>query len=209
MDHHNAFLAGATIGLTIAAPVGPMAVLCIRRTLVAGFRAGLSTGAGASSLHIVYSAITLAGIEQIAGGMKSNHRTFDAISACVMIYFAWRILRPRPTPGGPAVQAAVLDSLIRNYTSALGFGSLNPMLPLLTIGAISTVIGADRLHPAETAILLCGVFLGSFGWWCTLTGTIAAIGGRSGPQVTRVLDLATGIFMGFLALLSLHHLVLE
>ena len=60
----SALASGTVIGLSIAAPVGPMAILCINRTLKAGMKAGISTGAGASTVHAAYASVVLLGLQQ-------------------------------------------------------------------------------------------------------------------------------------------------
>lgn len=200
MAPQDAILSGATIGLMIAAPIGPMAVLCIRRTLNAGFGAGLSTGAGASTIHFAYSGIALLGLHQASMWLMSHRRPLGVLAAAIMLYCAVRTLRPRSVR---AATGASKRSLLGNYLSAVAFNSLNPILLVLLFGAITSIIVPRQLAGDDVALLLPGVFLGSIAWWCGLSGVTALVGSRLDQRAVRVIDATAGIAMAGFGLAAL------
>lgn len=194
MAPQNAILSGATIGLMIAAPIGPMAILCLKRTLSAGFRAGLSTGAGASTIHLAYSGLALLGLQQASLWLTSHRGSLGMFAAAIMLLFAARALRRRPA--GISAPAASRRSLLGHYLSAVAFNSLNPMLLVLLVGAMTSIlVPRQSVAGAEPALLLFGVFLGSFAWWFALSSVVAFVGSWLDARVVRVIDISVALAM--------------
>jgi threonine/homoserine/homoserine lactone efflux protein len=199
MTSLSILVSGAAVGLCIAAPIGPMAVLCINRTLTAGIKAGISTGAGASTVHVAYACLILIGFQQIGPVLAANRAVMDLASAALMLLFAWRILR-RQLSGSSGADAG---SVVRNYGSAVAFNCLNPMLLVLLVGAIGTIVGPEPAVGRAVSALLLGVFLGSAGWWIVLSFATFALRGRLGLGVLRGINRLSAAGMVGFALLSL------
>lgn len=199
MGTHDALLSGATIGLTIAAPVGPMAVIVIRRTLSSGFLVGIVSGAGASTIHLVYATFALCGVDLIARHLQENRTIMTVVTALVLLFFAARMLRPRSTIRD-AIHAR--QSLLGHYTSALAFNSVNPMGFTLILGAVTAVSGLASREWSGTCALAGGVFVGSILWWISLVGVTATIGIRLSPRTIRMIDVSAGLMLLALAVVT-------
>ena len=204
MESLQALLSGASIGLTIAAPVGPMAVIVIRRTLSSGFLVGCATGAGASTVHLIYATLALCGIDRVALQTHENRTVMNALTAVVLLFFAVRMLRPR-SPIQNALPAR--RSLLGHYTSALAFNSVNPMGFALILGAVTAVAGLTPRGLNGTWALAGGVFVGSILWWIGLVGVTATVGVRFSPRAVRVIDIAAGVTLLALAMSTVARLV--
>lgn len=197
MGSQEALLAGASIGLAIAAPIGPMALIVIRRTLIGGFLAGLMTGAGASTIHLLYAALALRGIDQIAAFLQTNRKLLDVVIASALVVFAIRILRQRPRTAEVCPQFG--RSLIANYASALAFCLVNPMTFALLLSAIAAMSGLSSNRVRPNSSLVAGVFAGSIAWWICLVGATAFVGVRLSPRSVRTIDILAGSVMVVLA----------
>ena len=197
MGSQEALMAGASIGLAIAAPIGPMAIIVIRRTVVGGFLAGITTGAGASTIHLLYACLALRGLDQIAAHLQSNRKIIDVVIAMVLAAFAVRILRPRLSKADIGPQGS--RSSVGNYASALAFCLVNPMTFALLLSAITAMAGLSSNHAHQNSSLVAGVFAGSIGWWICLVGATALIGIRLSPRSIRTLDILAGTVMVALA----------
>ncbi len=195
----SALASGVVIGLSTAAPVGPMAILCINRTLEAGIKAGISTGAGASTVHAGYASVVLLGLQQAQPILTTYRPAMSVLSAALMLLFAGRILRRAPAANsGPDG-----GSVLRNYVSAVAFNCLNPMLLVLLVGAVGVVIGPEPpLGPAVSMVLL-GVFAGSAGWWIVLSAVTCAARGRLSLAITQGISRTAAVGMVGFAALSL------
>lgn len=205
MESQEALLAGASIGLAIAAPIGPMAIIVIRRTLAGGFLAGLTTGAGASTIHLLYATLAVCGLNQLAAYAQRNTKLLHIIVALALLVFAVRILRHRaikPTASSPARR-----SLIGNYASAVAFSLVNPLSFALLLSAVAAIAGLSSTGASQTSSLAAGVFAGSIAWWTCLVGVTASIGIRISPRSTRVIDIIAGLIMFALAASTMSRII--
>ncbi len=196
MGSQEALLAGASIGLAIAAPIGPMAVIVVRRTLVGGFLAGITTGAGASTIHLVYATLAVCGINQVAAQFQSNRRLIDLVVAAALAIFAVKMMRQRTAR--PNIGAPVVRSLTKNYASALALCLVNPMTFALLLSAIAAVAEVSN-QLDQTSSLALGVFAGSITWWICLVSATSLIGVRFSPRSMRMIDVLAGAVMFALA----------
>lgn len=198
MQDISALISGAAIGLSIAAPIGPMAILCINRSVNAGIIAGISTGAGASTVHATYASVVLFGLRHIAPFLAHYRLAMSGASAALMVMFAWRILNQKICVGhGPDT-----DSVIRNYGSAVAFCCFNPVLFALLLGTVGVAMGPQRGFGATIWPTLIGVFIGSLGWWAVLSTVTSVFRGRLGPGFIRGFNRVAAAGMMVFAALS-------
>lgn len=201
------FARGALIGFSIAAPVGPIGVLCIRRTLAGGRAAGLFSGLGAATADACYGAIAAFGLTAVSSllvGGKLWLRLFGGIFLC---YLGVRTLMAHP-----ADKAAGADGrrggLIGMYLSTFLLTLTNPTTIFSFIGIFAGLGVAATAHAGYGAagLLVVGVFSGSALWWLILSSGVALVRTRVGPRVLRWVNVLSGAIItgfGLLALLSL------
>ena len=197
MSGLTALASGTLIGLSIAAPVGPMAILCINRTLNAGIKAGISTGAGASTVQAAYASVVLLGLQHLGPFLASCRPVLNATSAGLMLLFAWRILIRKPAAGS----SSNTGSVVRNYVTAVAFNCLNPMLFVLLLGAVGVIVGAEPPLGPAVSIVLVGVFVGSIGWWIVISAVTCALRRSLSAGLIRGINrVAAGGMVSFAAL---------
>ena len=182
-----------------------MAIIVIRRTLIGGFLAGITTGAGASTTHLLYATLALCGVDRLAAHLQSNHKLIDVIVAVALVAFALRILRHRPTraDAGPSVGR----SLIGNYASALAFCLVNPVTFALLLSAIAAMAGFSSNRTNQNSSLAAGIFAGSIAWWICLVGATTMVGIRLSPRLMRTIDIVAGTVMFALAVSTILRIV--
>jgi threonine/homoserine/homoserine lactone efflux protein len=208
---------GLLIGFSIAAPVGPIGVLCIRRTLADGRAAGFVSGLGAATADAAYGAIAGFGLTALSGALVGGQGWLRLTGGLFLIYLGIRTLLARPLepPGvtGPdATPAAVPGApltrrdLAGAYATTLALTLTNPMT-IISFAAIFAGVGITAARDyASAALLVAGVFTGSALWWFILSGIAATLRGRMGVRSLRGVNLAAGVIIvtfGLLALLSL------
>ena len=198
--------AGGLIGLSVAAPIGPMGVLCIKRTLTQGLFAGVSTGFGATTAQVCICALLLFGMDQLAPITASHRQALSVVSAGVMLFFAWRVgRRHQPVP---SARRAAARSVLFAYVTALGFNLTNPMSAVLLLAAMAAILGPTLPSGVDGAWLLAGLFLGSATWWIGLSSVTTMLSRRlNAPALARV-NRATAAILAGLALLTLARAVL-
>jgi threonine/homoserine/homoserine lactone efflux protein len=198
---------GVVIGLSVAAPVGPMAILCMRRTLAQGRVAGFVSGLGIATADACYGAIAAFGLTSIADTLVDQNTWIRILGGLFLIYLGVKTVRSHPLEGaaddGPRRSAAGFLA----FGSTLGLTLTNPttILSFVAIFAGFGVASEDR-ETTSAAALVIGVFAGSALWWLFLTsGTGLLRGWLTAPRLTwinRVSGAVIGVF-GALAVASL------
>lgn len=189
-------LKGYIIGLSIAAPVGPIGVLCIRRTLAEGRSAGLAAGLGAATADAIYGCIAGFGLTILSGFLVSQQMWLRLIGGLFLCYLGVRTLFARPAERPAPARGVGLGGV---YASTLFLTLTNPM----TILAFAAVFAGLGLAGAggdyvAASLLIGGVFLGSASWWALLSGGVSLLRNRFGPSgLTWVNRISGAVIMAF------------
>ncbi|MFM8799464.1 MAG: LysE family translocator [Tagaea sp.] len=164
------FFKGAIVGFLIAAPVGPINILVIRRTLVHGRLAGLFSGLGSALADTIFGAIAAFGIVILKSFMEER-RDWIALAGAVILFVMWAKLRNRPAPR--IAEGKDPTGLIADFTSALALTLTNP-ITILSFLAIFAAFGvrADGTVAAEDWLLIAGVFAGAAVWWLVVVEAV-------------------------------------
>jgi len=183
------FVRGFLIGLSVAATIGPMAVLCIRRTLAQGRLAGLATGLGVATADGCYGAVAGFGLALISRFLLAQQPWLRLTGGIFLCYLGGKTALAAPATR-PA--AAGGTTLARAYLSALALALTNP-LTILSFAAIFAGLGAEMGSGyGATVLLVLGVFASSALWWVVLTGVVAALRARVTPRGLRWINRASG-----------------
>ncbi len=196
MNGMSAFLSGATVGLAITVPVGPMSVLCIQRALSFGAAAGFATGLGAATVLAVYTACAVMGPgSAMLPALDGCEAFVSAVSACLLLWFSARILsRSVSLAGAVAEGRGVLSS----YGSAVACALLNPLTPVLLAAVLPAVAAPE---PAAASTMIAGVFAASVTWWMLVSGGVAALRSRVSVALLNLINKASGLALGALGLM--------
>jgi threonine/homoserine/homoserine lactone efflux protein len=162
------FLRGLLIGFSIAAPVGPIGVLCIRRTLAQGRIYGLVSGLGAATADACYGSIAALGLTLISAFLIDQANWLRLIGGTYLCYLGIKTFRSKPAAQAADV-AARGRGLLGAYTSTLFLTLTNP-LTILSFAAIFAGLGAGAASGNiwSALLMVAGVFLGSCAWWMIL-----------------------------------------
>jgi threonine/homoserine/homoserine lactone efflux protein len=197
-------LKGLLIGFSIAAPVGPIGVLCIRRTLAQGRAAGLASGLGAASADAVYGCIAGFGLTFISGLLISQQSWLKLIGGAFLCYLGIRTLLAQPAERAAAAGGMGLAGA---YTSTFFLTLTNPTTILSFVAVFAGLglasMGADY---AAAAMLVLGVFAGSALWWLLLSGGVGMFRASFDTRAMRWVNRISGgviTAFGLLALVSL------
>jgi threonine/homoserine/homoserine lactone efflux protein len=195
-----AFLAGASVGLTVAAPIGPMGLLCIQRTLALGLAAGLVVGLAAATVHAAYGVLAVVGLSAtVTTATDASAQILSLLSGVMLFWFAGRVLRRQvlvnPAPGGKS------GELLRSYRNALTFGFSNPLTGVLFFAAFPALATSSSF--SEAPALVGGVFAGSIGWFLVLSSAVNALRNRLPARALDVTNKASGLVLAALGLLMI------
>jgi threonine/homoserine/homoserine lactone efflux protein len=161
-------LKGLVLGFSIAAPVGPIGVLCIRRTLAEGRAHGFVSGLGAATADACYGAVAAFGLTLISNFLTAQTAPLRLIGGAFLIYLGLRTFFAPPAKAAPAESAAP-TRLLGAYLSTAALTATNPATILSFAVIFAGLIGPGARDPASAASLVAGVFAGSALWWLTLS----------------------------------------
>jgi threonine/homoserine/homoserine lactone efflux protein len=161
---------GILMGLSIAAPVGPIGILVIRRTLSEGRITGLVTGLGAATADAFYGSVGAFGLTFISGALLGGRVWLQALGGLFLCYLGFRTFTAMPAERAAAVTGA---TLLRSYVATLLLTLTNPAT-ILSFTAAFAVLGLGNTNGEHgtAATLVGGVFIGSALWWLVLSAGI-------------------------------------
>lgn len=168
---------GILLGFSIAAPVGPIGVLCIRRTLSQGRLSGLVSGVGAATADAFYGSVAGFGLTYLTDLLVSQRSWIGLFGGVFLLYLGVRTFLSQPA--SEAAAAKTTSSLAGDYFSTLFLTLTNPMT-ILSFAAIFAGFGlaAQGGDYLSAGVLVLGVFLGSLAWWLLLSGIVGMFRGR-------------------------------
>ena len=193
-------LRGFVLGFTIAAAVGPISLLVIRRTLAEGQRYGLVSGLGVATADATYGAIAAFGLSAITDVLVNARQVLGLVGGVFLLWLAWRTIRSTPT------EAATVTTGRRGYAGAylsiLGLTLANPMT-ILSFGALFAGLGVTSGATGDAALVVLGVLLGSTTWWIVLTTAVATLRGRITPEWLLRVNVVSGAIIGAFAIVAI------
>jgi len=192
---------GIIIGVSIAAPVGPIGVLVIRRTLAEGRIAGLVTGLGVATADALYGSIAGFGLTFLSSLLISQQGWIRLIGGLFLCYLGIRTLVATPAERGATIDE---PNLLYAYISTFLLTLTNPLTILSFVAILAGLgIGSASRDYASAAILVLGVFAGSGLWWLTLSSGVNLLRGRINAHALRWINRVSGVIILGFGLLAL------
>lgn len=195
------FIKGIVIGLSIAVPVGPIGLLCIKRTLEKGKASGFISGLGAATADLVYGIIAASGLAVITNVLVSYKSVLHLIGGLFLVYLGAMTFFKSSELGN-----AAKPKLAGDYFSTLGLTLTNP-ITIFSFMAIFAGLGFVQAgNLMQKILLVLGVFFGSLLWWLVLSQAVGTVKHRLNHKTISLLNMFSGaviIILGVLALLRL------
>ncbi len=202
LSNADVLLRGVVLGFSIAAPVGPIGVLCIRRTLAQGRLAGLLSGLGAATADALYGAVAAFGLTVVTQLLVGQQNWIRLTGGAFLCYLGVRTFLARPAEHAAPAQST---SLAGAYASTFALTLSNPMT-ILSFSAIFAGIGIGMgagSGGSAAALLVAGVFAGSAAWWSLLSAGVGLLRARIGPNALRWINRASGAIVFAFGLVAL------
>ena len=201
---YEAVIGGLIIGFSIAAPVGPIGVLCIRRTLAEGRLGGLVSGLGAATADAVYGCVAAFGVTFISNLLVQQQLWLRLFGGLFLCFLGVRTLLAKPAG---KVHLEKGKGLASAYGSTFLLTLTNP-LTILSFAGIFASLGLGSAYPdyGSAILLVLSVFAGSSVWWLILSGTVGLVNTRVTAAHPRWINKISGIILlgfGVFALVSI------
>jgi len=194
-------LKGIIFGFSIAAPVGPIGILCIRRTLAKGAAAGIISGLGAATADALYGLIAALGISAAAVFLVDHQIYLRLIGGMFLLYLGYKTFKSRPAE---VTASARGGSLLGAYASTLLLTITNP-LTIMSFAAVFAALGAGATgeNSMSSFMLVVGVFIGSMLWWLILSGIISLLRHKFNPRRLKWINQLSGLIIAGFGIVSL------
>jgi threonine/homoserine/homoserine lactone efflux protein len=206
LEEVGALYRGLVLGVVIAAPVGPVGLLCIRRTIQKGMMVGLATGLGAACADAIFGAIAVFGVGAILAFIHHYEAVIRLTGGAIVLVSAWHTWRDQPQPPKPReIIARVLNltkrKTLKGTTSAMISGFVitltNPLTLFGTLAVVATFGGISEKIEAD--VMIAGIFSGSALWWLTLSGGVSALRSHFTESRIMTVNRATALVLALLA----------
>lgn len=188
------FIQAAIIGLSIAAPVGPIGVLCMQRTLQNGVKVGLACGLGAATADGIYGAIGVFGLTAVIQLFTSLAKPMAVCGGGFLLWMGFRLLTTKEV----ADKAAVLafgSGIVSAFISTMLLTLANPMTILSFVAVFSALSGAVVVDGGAAATMVFGVFAGSSLWWLMLSMAVSVVRHKIDGKALRGISKAAGLVL--------------
>jgi len=191
------FLKGIFIGFAMAVPVGPIGIMCIRKTLTEGRLRGLIIGLGAATADLFYGCVAAFGLTVISDTLDSQRIWIRLVGGALLLFLGIRTFRAQPTDPKFHIHSS---GILRSYLTTVFLTLTNP-LTIFAFIAVFAALGLGiglRIFSAST--LVAGVFIGSCLWFFLLSsGTILfrdkldLVGLRWVNRIAGILIIISGV----------------
>jgi threonine/homoserine/homoserine lactone efflux protein len=189
------FLKALGIGLAVAAPVGPMSLLCMRRTLTQSPGHGLATGAGIALGDAAYAAVAALGLAGVSAFMLKYDQPLHVAAGLFLLWLGLKsFLKANDATAAERADQPWLKSLASSFLLTM----TNPPTIIMFAAIFVAMAPKEGFTPAGAAITVAGVFAGSMVWWLGVVAAVSTVRHAIGARARRWIDRVSGaVLMAF------------
>jgi threonine/homoserine/homoserine lactone efflux protein len=186
------FVTSMGFGLAVAAPVGPMSILCMRRSLTLGWRPGLATGLGIAAGDGLYAAVAALGLTGISEFMLAYDRPLHLAAGLFLLYLGFKTFWRKDSDNATApVQASTFGA----FWGSLLLTLTNPPTIIMFAAIFAALTPKAGFDPVSALATVGGVTFGSLLWWCFIVGGVSLFRHALGSRIRLWIDRLAGSFL--------------
>ncbi|MBD3880981.1 LysE family translocator [Phormidium tenue FACHB-886] len=193
------FLRGLVIGFSIAAPVGPIGILAIRRTLTSSWGAGFVTGMGAATADAIYGCVAGFGLTSVSGWLISYTVWLQWIGGLFLCYLGIKTILTPPAEAKTITLEKGLTTRLAHFSMYASTVFLTLTNPATILSFVAVFVGLGLASAGSNyvtaAVLVAGVFIGSAFWWLLLSSGASLLRSRFNPNRLRWLNRISGAIL--------------
>ena len=195
MDILTIFFKAIFCGIAVAAPVGPMGVLCMRRTIAQGYKCGVFTALGVAASDTTYAILAVLGVTSIYDFITLHAARFHLGVGIFIIFIGLNLYFTKPEPEDMLAIKTNITSLPYAFFSSMFLTLTNPV-PLLFFVTIFTALAPHNGFTNTSAfITVIGVFTGSFLWMLGIVASVTALRHVITTERRLLVDKVTGLLL--------------
>ncbi len=185
------FIQGLVIGIFLAAPVGPLALVCIRRAITGGSMHGFVSGLGVATADAFYAGIVASGLSLVAGFLLAWQAPLRIIAGITLVGIGYRVFRS-PARSDPARYHEHV-SYLRDYSSVAALTLAN-VFTIISVGIFLSGSGMviSTASPAAGIVFAAGVFAGESAWWLLVCSALGSASHRITPAGLALVNRISG-----------------
>jgi len=188
---------GIIIGFAMAVPIGPIGIICIRKTLTEGRMRGMIIGLGAATADMLYGSIAAFGLTVISDTLLSQRIWIRLVGGALLLYLGVRTFRARPKDPKIEIQSS---GRLKSYFTIIFLTLTNPLTVFAFIAVFAALGLGNGLSFLSASVLVAGVFTGSFLWFLSLSSgatffrkKLDLVGMRWVNKIAGILLLVSGV----------------
>ncbi len=191
------FLKGIFIGFAMAIPIGPIGIMCIRKTLTEGRLRGLIIGLGAATADLLYGCVAAFGLTIISSTLESQRIWIRLVGGALILFLGIRTFRAQPTDPKFRIHST---GMLASYLYTVFLTLTNPLTIFAFIAVFAALGLGSGLGYFSASALVAGVFIGSSLWFLLLSSGVTLfrkkldlVGLRWVNRIAGILIIISGV----------------
>lgn len=200
----DTILTGILIGICVSAPVGPLGVLCIQRTLSRGKLHGFITGMGATTSDIIYALLVSLGMSFILDFINTHQFLIQLIGSIIILLFGLHLFLKKPKNQLPDIKTPrSKGDLISDYLSAFALCFSNPLIMFLFIGLFARFQIIESGNITTNIVAFISILIGATIWWILLTLIVGYFKSKFKLRELWIINKITGSIIILLSIIGI------
>lgn len=196
------FLKAFLFGIAVAAPIGPMGVLCMRRTIVRGWQRGIATALGIAACDALYATVAAFGLTRISAFIIAHKVSFHLVAGTFISAYGAKIFLSKNNPRTAEGEVAHV-SLFYAFGSSLLMTLTNPLTILFFATVFATLTPQSGFNSVSTTVTITGVFSGSISWYLGIIAAVTFWSDVISESKRLLVDKITAIFLILFGILEI------
>ncbi len=202
----NFLLNGLILGFLIAIPIGPISILCIRKSLSIGTLSGFFTGLGAATADGFYGAVAAFGLTFVSNFLIDQKIPLQVVGIVFLLYLGIKTFFEKPV-AETSIYNQKKKNLFFDYISTFGLTIVNPMTIASFIAVFASIGFVASGNYKDASLLTLGVFLGSTIWWIILSNLMGILRKKADNKLLTIINKISGIIIIIFATLIIINLI--
>ena len=200
----DTMLTGILIGICVSAPVGPLGVLCIQRTLSRGKFHGFIPGMGANTSDIIYALLVSLGMSFILDFINTHQFLIQLIGSIIILLFGLHLFLKKPKNQLPDIKTPrSKGDLISDYLSAFALCFSNPLIMFLFIGLFARFQIIESGNITNNIVSFISILIGATIWWILLTLIVGYFKNKFKLRELWIINKITGSIIILLSIIGI------